>query len=410
MPATTRTPVRQQGPLFVLLLTVFIDMVGFGIIIPFIPFWAERFDASPTLVTLLFSTFSFVAFLFSFFWGWVSDRWGRRPVLLMSLAGSVVSFAWLGFAEALWMLFAARAVGGAFGATVPVAQAYVADVTEPEQRAHGMGLIGAAFGLGFVLGPAIGGLLAGTDTADPNFRAPFFAAAGVSLISVLVGFVFLREPVRHEPTLPTGTRGLWDRLRSFSVVVTHLSVALPIAIVLMMSFAMGGLESTFALWTERAHHWGPRETGFFFAYIGVLLAITQGALVGLVTERFGEKRSIPVAVAVMALGMGTVPWGDTLLRVLASSACIAIGFGLANPMTNSLVSRSTPGDLQGAVLGVSQSGQSLCRIFGPITAGVLFDVFGRNMPYHVGGGILVAAVAVAVLSVAVVSPERDFSA
>ncbi len=406
MPAPTPSPDRQPGSLLILLVTVFIDMVGFGIIIPFIPFWAERFQATPTLVTLLFSTFSFVAFFFSFFWGWVSDRWGRRPVLLMSLTGSVVSFVWLGFAEALWMLFAARAVGGAFGATVPVAQAYVADITAPHERARGMGLIGAAFGLGFVLGPAIGGLLAGGDAGDPNFRAPFLAAAAVSAVSVLVGLVLLPEPTRHAAR-PPETRNLRERLHSFSVVMGHPSVVLPLAIILMMAFVMGGLESTFALWTERAHAWGPRETGFFFAYIGVLLVITQGALVGWVSERIGEKRTVPVAVAVMALGMGTIPWADSLARVLASSAGIAVGFGLANPMTSSLVSRNTPEHIQGAVLGASQSGQSLCRIVGPITAGVLFDAFGRDMPYHVGGAVLAVAVAVAVMSVSVVPAERD---
>ena len=399
---------RAQGSLLVLFLTVFIDMAGFGIIVPFIPFWAEHFEASPAMVTLLFSTFSAVAFFFSFFWGWVSDRWGRRPVLLMSLAGSVVSFLWLGLAEALWMLFAARALGGAFGATVPVAQAYVADVTPPEKRAQGMGKIGAAFGLGFVLGPAIGGLLAGPDAANPNFRLPFFTAAGVSLVSLLVGFILLPEPARHtEAAMSSGGRALRERFESFAVVVGHPSVALPIAIILMMSFAMGGLESTFALWTERAHQWGPRETGFFFAYIGLLLAITQGIAVGPLSHHFGERKVVPAAIAVMALGMGTVPWADTLPRVLASTAGIAVGFGLANPMSNSLVSRNTPAHIQGAVLGASQSAQALCRIVGPVIAGVLFEALGRDTPYQVGGGILLIAVGVSVFFLRVVAPPAE---
>ena len=296
---------RQQGAFFVLLLTVFIDMVGFGIIIPFMPFWAEHFDASPAVVTLLFSTYSAVAFFFSFFWGWVSDRWGRKPVLLLSLFGSVMSFAWLGFADALWMLFAARALGGVFGANIPVAQAYVADVTEPEKRAQGMGMIGAAFGLGFVLGPAIGGLLAGPDAANPDFRTPFFVASGVSFVGVVFGLIFLPEPARRsEQRMPTS---IVERFKCFAVVIGHPLVALPIMVVLMMAFVMGGLESTLALWTERVRGWGPRENGYFFAYIGVLLVIIQGGLVRVFANRLGETRTVPVAVAVMAVGIGMIP-------------------------------------------------------------------------------------------------------
>jgi MFS family permease len=140
--------VRRKGAVAVLLLTVFIDMMGFGIIIPFIPFWAQRFDATPDLVTALFATYSAVAFVSTFVWGWLSDRWGRKPALILALFGSTVSFAWLGLAEALWMLFAARALGGVFGASIPVAQAFIADVTPPEGRARGMGMMGAALGQG----------------------------------------------------------------------------------------------------------------------------------------------------------------------------------------------------------------------------------------------------------------------
>lgn len=385
---------RRRGALHVLLLTVFIDMLGFGIIIPFMPFWAQHFEATPDLVTLLFATYSGVAFFTAFVWGWVSDRWGRKPVLILSLAGSVVSFLWLGFAEALWMLFAARALGGMFGANIPVAQAYIADVTEPEERAKGMGMMGAAFGLGFVLGPAIGGLLAGGDPDNPDFRTPFFAAAAVSAVAVVVGLVLLREPERHaEAKLP---RGMVERFRGFAAVVALPVVALSIAAVVMMALVMGGLESTFAMWTERAHGWGPRETGFFFSYIGLLLVIVQGGLIGVVVKRIGEARLVPFAVVAMAAGIGMVPWSLTLPKVLVSGALISFGFGFGQPALNSLISRNAPAESQGAVLGASQSAQSLCRVVGPVTAGILFAGFGRDMPYYVGGLVLLAALAVAV--------------
>ena len=375
--------------MFTLLLTVFIDMVGFGIIIPLTPFWAERFGASPALVTLLFATYSAFALVFSFVWGWVSDRWGRKPVLILSLMGSVMSFAWLGLADALWMLFAARALGGVFGANIAVAQAYIADITPPEDRAKGMGMMGAAFGAGFVIGPAIGGLLAGPDADNPDFRTPFFVAAGVSFIAVIVGIVFLREPQRHaETSVP---RGVIERFRGFAEVMSHPRIAWPMVVMVMMAFVMAGLESTYALWTERAHEWGPRETGFFFAYIGVLLVLVQAGLVRVAMKRFDEATCAPAALVAMTIGIGMIPWCATIWLVYLSGALIALGFGLGNPMLNALISKGAPGDIQGTVLGASQSAQSLCRILGPITAGALFSTFSRDMPYYVGGVILVIA-------------------
>ena len=159
----------------------------------------------------------------------------------------------------------------------------------------------------------------------------------------------------------------------------------------MMAFAMAGLESTYALWTERAHGWGPRETGYFFAYIGVLLVLIQGGLVRVAVKRFDEATCAPAATVAMTLGIGMIPWCDTIWLVYLSGALIALGFGIGNPMLNALISKGAPGDIQGAVLGASQSAQSLCRILGPITAGALFSVFGRDMPYYVGGAILVFA-------------------
>lgn len=324
-------------------------------------------------------------------------------MLIASLAGSVMSFAWLGFAEALWMLFAARALGGLFGANIAVAQAYIADVTPPERRAHGMGMLGAAFGLGFVVGPALGGVLAGADAANPDFRTPFHAAAAIALLAVVFGLVFLREPGRHrDPLVP---RGLIERFRGFTEVVAHPAVAAPMLVLVMLAFTMASLESTFALWTERAHGWGPRENGYFFAYIGVMLVIVQGGLVGRAVRALGEPRVAIFAVSAMTLGIGMVPWCATVPLILISGMLIAIGFGLGNPTLNSLISRGAPADIQGAVLGASQSAQSLCRIFGPITAGALFATLGRDMPYHVSGLILVIAVA-ASLRIRRLAPAR----
>jgi len=384
---------RRRGALSALLITVFIDMVGFGIIIPFTPFWAEKFGAGPSLVTLLFATYSIFAFGFSFLWGWASDRCGRKPILLLSLMGSVMSFLWLGFADALWMLFAARALGGIFGANISVGQAYIADVTKPSDRAKGLGLFGAAFGLGFTMGPAIGGLLAGPDPTNPDFQTPFFVAAGVSFIGVIFGLFFLPEPERNKDHAPQ-QRAI-DRLTGFSKVFASPVVAGAVASVTLMGFVMGGLESTFAIWTERVVHWGPRETGYFFGYIGVLLVIIQGGMIGPLVKRFGEARLAPIGVLVMAVGIGILPWCATVPLIVLSGAFISVGFGLGQPCLNALISRNAPADSQGTIMGASQSAQSLARILGPTTAGFLFATLGRDSPYIMGGIVLLIACALA---------------
>ncbi len=388
---------RRGGALTALLITVFMDMVGFGIIIPLTPFWAERFGAGPATVTLLFATYSAFGFAFSFLWGWASDKWGRKPILLLSLVGSVLSFLWLGFAEALWMLFAARAMGGIFGANIAVGQAYIADVTPAEDRAKGLGLFGAAFGLGFVLGPAIGGILAGPDPANPDFRTPFLAAAAMSFVGVVFGLLFLPEPERRKRSGPR--HSVRAQIAGFGRVLAMPAVGIPILCFAMMGFAMGGLESTFAIWAERAVGWGPRETGFFFAYIGVLLVVIQGGLVGVVVKLRGEERTAAYAIFAMAVGIGTLPLSDTVTAIALSGAAITLGYGLGQPALNALISRASPEDAQGAILGVSQSVQSLMRILGPVTAGALFAAWGRDAPYIAGAAILVAAFAVALTMV-----------
>ncbi|MPY72495.1 MAG: MFS transporter, partial [Alphaproteobacteria bacterium] len=220
-------------------------------------FWAERFGASPAMVAILFATYSLFAFLSSFPWGVISDKWGRRPIMCASMLGSAVSFAWVSQADTLWMLFAARALGGLMGGTLPVAQAYIADITPKAERAGRMGLMGAAIGAGFVLGPGIGWALTRFGHGDTDFQTAFLVAAGISLTGFLAAVALLREPARHEEV--GQDRSIGGRMKAFAIAGRTPAVLYPLIILTLIAFCMGGLESTFAMWTERQLHWGVRE-------------------------------------------------------------------------------------------------------------------------------------------------------
>jgi MFS family permease len=345
------------------------------------------------------SIYAICQFASSFFWGWASDRVGRKPIVLTSLAGSVVAYLWLARADALWMLFAARALNGAMGGTLPVAQAFVADLTTVERRARGMGLLGATMGCGFIMGPGLGALLAGGDPGAPDFATPFGVAAGFSSAAFLLGVVLLRNPPRAAPS-SEGT-GAGARLRAIGLTLALPAVALPILANALFSFVMSGVESTFVLWTERQFDWGPRDNGYLLAYIGVVMVLAQGVLVGRLAMPLGEARVALLGAVVFAIGLAVSPLAALLLPdgalpcVIVGSALLALGLGLGQPSLRGLSSRNAPSDRQGAVLGAGQSCQSLARIAGPAFAGFLFTTYGRHVPYLVDATLMLVAAALA---------------
>ncbi|MEX2455173.1 MAG: MFS transporter [Rhodospirillaceae bacterium] len=382
-----------RGTIGTLLLIVFIDMLAFGIIIPFMPFWAQRFGASPALVAILFATYSLFAFLSSVVWGTLSDRWGRKPVICLSMLGSAVSFAWISQADALWMLFAARALSGLMGGTISVAQAYVADITPRKDRAARMGLVGAAIGAGFVVGPGIGWPLSQLGTDELDFRTVFLVAAAVSLAGFVASVIVLREPPRRvETDVP---RSLAGRFRTFVVCANLPVLFLPLIVLTLIAFCMGGLESTFALWSERQLYWGVRENAIFFFFVGLVMVVVQGGVVRPLVKRVGEGPVVAAGALMMAAGFATVLIVHAAPMAFVGGALIAIGFGLANPALHATISLNAPEEHQGAALGASQSAQSLCRILGPTAAGLAFGAFGRDAPYLGGAVLLLIAFLVA---------------
>jgi MFS transporter, DHA1 family, tetracycline resistance protein len=380
----------------VLFLIVFIDLVGFGLVLPLLPFYGERFGASPDQVTLMMATYSLFQLIFSPLWGALSDRIGRRPVLMVSVAGSALSYLWLGVADALWMLFAARALAGAMAGNIAAAQAYIADVTTPENRSKGMGLIGAAFGLGFIFGPAIGGLLAGSDPDAMSISLPAFAGAGLSAIALLGTLIFLKESLPAERRQPGTARP--SRLSLLAQAWRRPPLQRLLIVFFLMIFAFAGMETTFALWANRQVGWGPAQVGYLFAAVGVVGAVMQGTLAGPLTRRFGETRLLIAGCLLIAAGLAGLPLATQSLAVLPACLLLAAGFSLAQPSINSLISQQAGTYEVGGIMGVAQSIGSLARVLGPAFAGYLFAGLGHNAPY-VAGAAIMAGVAAAVLLV-----------
>jgi MFS family permease len=375
----------------ILFLIVFVDLVGFGLVIPLLPFYAERFDASPQQVTILLAVFSLMQMLASPLWGRLSDRIGRRPVLMASLAASALSYVWLGFADALWMLFAARGLAGACAGNISAAQAYIADVTPPEKRARGMGMIGAAFGLGFIFGPAIGGMVAGNDLATADLKSPGLIAAGLSLAAFL-GVLFLLKESRPAGA---GERPRRGRIATLTEALGRPVLSRLLVIFFLVILAFAAMESTFALWAMRQFGWGPEQVGYVFTFVGVLSAVMQGGLIGPLTRRFGEERLMTAGLVLIGLGLLLLPFARAVPALGVAVAALALGMGAMQPSLNSLISRRAGDDEQGGVLGVAQSVGSLSRVLGPLIAGALFSGFGRNSPFFWGALLVVLSLLVA---------------
>jgi DHA1 family tetracycline resistance protein-like MFS transporter len=404
---------RAQSPLIALFLTVFVDLVGFGILIPLQPYLALEFGASKSGVTGLSWSYSAAQFLFAPFWGRLSDRLGRRPVLLVSIAGSVFTqllFAGtqvfhhgLSPALALGILYVARIGAGACGANVATAQAYIADTTTPANRARGMGMIGAAFGLGFIVGPALGGLLDRYGHA-----VPLLVAAGLSTVNFLLAWARLPESYPPEARAahsaarsarPNRLRELWRALR-----VPGLGALLLLQFTYVWSFS--NMESTLALLLDERFRWNPGSVGGLFAFTGVVMVILQGGLVGRLTNLFGERALLLAGIPCTALGMLALPFVPTTASIYGAMACLAVGSGLTTPALSSMLSRRVAAQLQGTTLGLGASMSSLGRIFGPAWGGLSFDRWRYPAPYISGAAVLFGSLIFA----AVALPRRFIDA
>ena len=376
--------------MFVLLLTVFVDLVGFGIILPILPFYAQAFDASPVQITLLVSVHSAMQIIMSPVWGRLSDRYGRKVILLVTLTGGGVAFVWFGLAGSLTALFLARGLNGAMAGNIAVAQAYLADITEPKDRPGAMGRLGAAFGLGFVVGPMLGGLLIGTQPTVDSFALPCFIAAAFSFVAVLLGLMILQEPVRHE--IKEKGRTTFTVLRR---AVMGNGVPAVIGLNFLVTLAFTALMALLPLWCQARLGWGPQEVSFTYVYIGFWVAFLQGVLVGPLTKRMGAPRVLLLGATALSGGLLSVVLVTDIVGFAFVTLALCIGTSFCHPTLTALISQRADGDHQGTVMGTANSVAAIGRIASPPLAGLLFTHWGVNWPMLMGGLIMLPVVAIA---------------
>jgi DHA1 family tetracycline resistance protein-like MFS transporter len=384
---------EHRAKIGIVFLIVFIDLVGFGIVIPILPLYVEEYGPSPVVFGLLMASFSIMQFLFAPILGRLSDRVGRRPVLLVSLIGSAIGYVLFGIAGSLGMLFASRIIDGISGGNISTAQAVIADITGPEERAKGMGMIGAAFGLGFILGPAIGALLV---TVAPWL--PGFAAAAASLVAFTL--VLTRLPETLEPTARQEARRHPLGLRSLAKAISHPLVGLCLLMVFATIFAFANFETTFAQFAKLRFAFSTSTIAWLFVYAGVLGAIVQGGLVGRLSKRFGEARLIVTGTCLSFLALGFLPYAPSRGPLLAILAVLAVGQGIAHPSLSALTSKLVRADEVGGVMGVYQGMSSLARIVAPFWAEVAYGTLGFAWPFRTGSVFMLVACGLGIVALA----------
>ena len=379
-----------RSPLFLMALTVFIDITGFGLILPLLPFWAERLGAGPVGVGLILTVYALAQFLFTPVLGSLSDRYGRRPVILISLLIEALGFALTALAGALPVLLLARFIGGMGSSNLGSAQAVVSDVTPPEGRARGMGAIGAAIGLGFVVGPAVGGVLTALGAT-----VPFWAALGVALVNALLVWRFLPETRKRRAAQAdhagkprkVALLGGWRSLH-------YPAVARLVGISLLFTIAFTAMETVFPLFSQRVFGWTAEQNGYIFTYVGVVVVIMQGGLVGQLVKRVGEKALLVSGLALLAVGLALLPFSATLGVLLLALGLLSAGEGAVSPASSALLSFAGPPEAQGETLGLAQGVSGLGRVIGPLAAGSLFAL-GLGVPFWAGAALVLLAALIA---------------
>jgi MFS family permease len=403
---------RQQGPvelppaipaismrkasLGTIFFTVFLDLLGFGLVVPYLPGVARSYGASVLVATTLGAVYSLMQLLFVPFWGHLSDRVGRRPLLVWSIAASAIGMVLLGSSTSLWMLFLARIWSGIATSNIAVAQAYIADVTTREDRSRGMGLIGAGIGLGFLFGPVIGGVLEAYSPLARVGALPAFAAAGLSTVNLLLALLYLPESLaQHDRGKHVRSPNPFD-IERFRAALRFVGVGPAVAVNFVVVLSFSGLEQTFQVFTIDVFNMSKSQTGFVLGFVGLILVVVQGVLMRRLARVASERTRVRTGVLIEAVGFLCIALCPSFGRLAVSAlyvgmGVVAFGSALTAPSLSAFVSKCSDGQHQGVVLGVLQSAGAFARVFGPPTAGQLYDTFGPRGPYAAAAiGMLIA--------------------
>jgi DHA1 family tetracycline resistance protein-like MFS transporter len=384
-----------MSPLAIVILIVLIDLLGFSVVMPLLAPFAEQYGFSEWQIGLLFSAYPLCQLIAGPILGRLSDRFGRRPLLILSQAGTALSFLILGLSSHFPVMLLARMLDGASGGNILVAQAYVADVTTPEGRSRGMGLIGMAFGLGFVLGPLLGGLLIGLPVPEAwRLRLPFLVAAGFSTLAWFLVLFRLPESIRRDAPGREAARVLSWRGLVDTITLPGVGALIVLGFLSVMAFA--ALEGTLALFLRRRMHWEPSSAAFAFAGLGLLSAVVQGGLLRRLLPRFGEARLIGGGIVFVALGFAALALITSTLELVGALFFVGVGQGLISPSVSGLLSQLTPASEQGAVFGTYTSAQTLARMSSYSVANGLL-AYSSGAPYWFGFAVYVVAGMVATL-------------
>jgi MFS family permease len=379
-----------------LLAIMFVNMVGFGIVVPLLPFYAHSFAAPPWQMALVFSAYAMGGFFGEPFWGRLSDRIGRKPILISTVCGNCLCYLALAFAPNIYAAFFVRLLGGMASGNGSVIQGYLADVTPHEHRAGRMSMVGGAFNFGFIVGPALGGLLAHPGAGQTGFRIPLMVASGLAALCAIGITLFVKESrQRHHHDSLEELPGRWAVVGR---ALTHSVVARLMAVTLLVGSALNGIEFVFGLWSAARFHWGTREIGLAFAIVGVVSTVCQITITGPASRRFGEARVLAAGMALTAVGLMVQPFSTTAWEVMALMSLGAFGQSIAGPNISALISNNIAEAHQGQYLGLNNAAGAFSRLIGPLIIGIAYSGIGIDAPFYLSGLFCIPAIFLALQS------------
>jgi len=365
-------------------ITVFVDMLGYSMILPLLPFFIQAQGGNAAMAGGLQSVYAFIQLFSGPVLGSFSDRYGRKPILILCLFGTAVAYTIFGLADSILLLFLAVLLDGLTGNNLTTSFTYVADVTETDERSRGMGIVSAAFGLGLMAGPVLGGLL-----SSYGLSLPAFVAAGIALANTVYGIFILPESLppekrsRHKPSL--------NFIRQLQTVFKIQNIRFLLLSLFFLNLAFSGLQTNFPLFSNARFHWDARQNGLFFAFVGVIAVFVQGYLYGRLQPRFGEKRLAVAGLLLMAAGMAGVALASEAWMVYPIVGITALGSGMSIPSLSGMTSNRVTLNEQGRLMGGNQTLLSFTSIIGPVMAGLAFDYLGIGAPYWIGSGLALLA-------------------